>query len=60
MTLIIAEEEAERIVMGADSAAGSKDEIYIYNRPLTVEEIRENMAKARDGGNANLGSPKGK
>jgi len=26
-----------------------RDEIYIYNRPLTVAEIRENMAKARDG-----------
>lgn len=30
MTLIIAEEEAGRIVMGADSAAGSKDEVYSY------------------------------
>ncbi len=30
MTLVIAEEEANRVIMGADSAAGDRDEIHTY------------------------------
>jgi len=30
MTLVIAEEEADRVIMGADSAAGGREETYTY------------------------------
>ncbi len=30
MTLVIAEEEDERVIMGADSAAGDREEVYAY------------------------------